>query len=68
MDAQAIELTLEQQFNRAIATELLQKRKPDITDAEIDRLFTLCKGNPWDVAVVYDLLEIANQYDIKTLP
>jgi hypothetical protein len=56
-----IESELEAAFEQEIAHELLERRKIQITEAETSILLEQCKGNPWDVVIMHQLLEIAKE-------
>lgn len=56
-----IEAELEAAFEEEIARELLKQREIQITEAETNILLEQCKGNPWDVMIMHQLMQIAKE-------
>lgn len=54
----ALEADLMGAMNKEIARELLLEKNPVITDEEIDKVWVMCKGNPWDAPILYALLQL----------
>lgn len=49
-------------FNREIARELLMEVNPDTDDELIDKMLAI-SPNPWDSAILYQLLELKKQQE-----
>lgn len=48
-------------LNRAIAEEQLKEFDPQITEAQIEKVWAMCKGNPWDAAPLYQIIRLAGE-------
>lgn len=48
-------------LSRAIAEEQLKEVDPNITEAQIDKVCAMCKGNPWDAAPLYQIILLAEE-------
>jgi hypothetical protein len=46
-------------FNKEIVRELLSESNPHVSDEDVDKIWAACSGNPWNAAIMYDLLIIA---------
>jgi hypothetical protein len=46
-------------LNVSIADELLQDDGYHLTEDEINHLLVTCKGNPWDVPIIYKMQRLA---------
>lgn len=46
-------------LNVSIADELLQDDGHQLTEDEINHLLVTCKGNPWDVPIIYKMQRLA---------
>jgi hypothetical protein len=43
---------------REIARELVLEHNPELTEDKFEQVWSLCKGNPWNAGIVYQLLEL----------
>ena len=43
-------------FNLAIVEELLREIDSSITEDDIQKIWKLCDGNPWNAAILYKML------------
>jgi hypothetical protein len=43
-----------------IVRELLTEVNPNITDAEVNDIWSKCGGNPWNAQILYKLLSLRN--------
>ena len=48
-------------FNREIVRETLLEIEPNTDDALVDRIWSMCKGNPWNAAPLYSILKTAGK-------
>ena len=49
--------SLEEIFNQEIVRESLREINPDVDDALVERIWTLCEGNPWNAVPLYKILK-----------
>jgi hypothetical protein len=52
---------LEYSLIREIARELVLEHNPELTEDKFEQIWSLCKGNPWNAGIVYQLLEFKNE-------
>ena len=48
-------------FNREIVRESLRKIESDTDDALVERIWALCKGNPWNAVPLYQIMKVAGK-------
>ena len=51
------EITLEDIFNQEIVRESLREINPEVDDALVEKIWTLCEGNPWNAVPLYKILK-----------
>ena len=44
-------------LKHSIAEELLRELDPNITQDKVQEIWNLCKGNPWNAPVIFNLLK-----------
>jgi hypothetical protein len=49
---------IDEVFDFAVAEELLLDLNPEITKEQIDFVWSLCEGNPWNAPTLYKLLTL----------
>ena len=52
---------IEEEFNKAIAHELLIEIDPSITEERIAKIWDMCKGNPWNAPLILAILKAAGK-------
>ena len=57
MDAEIIN----EEFSRAIAEESLIEYDPNITQDQMNDIWNICKGNPWNAVPLYMIMKIKNE-------
>lgn len=50
--------TMDDILNLEIARELLVEVNPNITDAEVDEIWSKCNGSPWNAQILYKLINL----------
>ena len=48
-------------LNREIARELMLEKKIELSEQELDEILEKCKGNPWDVPIMHELLKLMKE-------
>jgi hypothetical protein len=48
-------------FNREIVRESLREIEPNTDDALVERMWALCKGNPWNAVPLYQIMKVAGK-------
>lgn len=56
-DMNKTEITLEEIFNQEIVRESLREINPEVDDALVEKIWTLCEGNPWNAVPLYKILK-----------
>ena len=51
------EITLEDIFNQEIVRESLREVTDAVDDALVEKIWTLCEGNPWNAVPLYKILK-----------
>lgn len=54
-----VERELYDVLNKEITRELLLEINPDISSQEVDEMWALCAGNPYNAPILYRLLQFA---------
>ena len=52
---------LDEIFNREIVRECLREIEPNTDDALVERMWALCKGNPWNAVPLYQIMKVAGK-------
>ena len=52
---------LDEIFNREIVRECLREIEPITDDALVERMWALCKGNPWNAVPLYQIMKVAGK-------
>lgn len=47
-------------FNLEIARETLLEKNPNISNDEVEKIWGMCGGNPWNAVPLYEILRIAD--------
>ena len=47
--------------NQEIARELMLEVNSNFTEEQFQSIWKLCKGNPWNAGVLYQILEMNNE-------
>lgn len=53
---------LQEAFNFAIAEELIRELDPNVSTERVEQIYVMCKGNPWDAAILHKLLDLKSEY------
>jgi hypothetical protein len=48
-------------LNQEIVRETLLEVNPDTDDALVERMWALCKGNPWNAVPLYEIMRVAGK-------
>ena len=48
-------------LNQEIVRELLLEKDPNLPDVVFNSVWQLCKKNPWDAPIIYEMLKIAGK-------
>jgi len=48
-------------LNQEIVRECLLEIEPNTDDALVERMWALCKGNPWNAVPLYQILKVAGK-------
>ena len=59
----SMENIVEEAFNTAIVEELLREIEPSVTEEKIQEIWKLCRGNPWNATLLYQILKLKTSYD-----
>lgn len=52
-----LDLTMAEIFNQEIIRESLREVCPEVDDALVEKIWGMCKGNPWDAVPLYLILK-----------
>lgn len=52
--------TLQETFNLAIVEELMRKVNPNVTEDDINSVWSNCGGNPWNAGILYTMIRSAH--------
>jgi hypothetical protein len=48
-------------LNQEIVRECLLEIEPNTDDALVERMWALCKGNPWNAVPLYQIMRVAGK-------
>jgi hypothetical protein len=48
-------------LNQEIVRETLLEVNPDTDDTLVERMWSLCKGNPWNAVPLYEIMQVAGK-------
>jgi hypothetical protein len=48
-------------LNQEIVRECLLEIEPNTDDALVERMWALCKGNPWNAVPLYEIMQVAGK-------
>lgn len=54
-DSEISDEDIQAEFNLAIAEELIKEINPNVTLAEVEKVYSHCLGNPWNAGILYRL-------------
>ena len=54
-----IEDVLEDTFNLEIARELILAEDSNADNDTVERIWSMCNGNPWNAPVLYNILKVS---------
>ena len=58
---ETVEEALFREFNLAIVEELLREENPKVTQDEINKIYSMCAGNPWSALLLYKMVNTAKK-------
>lgn len=43
-------------LNIEIAKETMLEINPEVSDSDVERIYSKCEGNPWNAGILYELM------------